>query len=153
MKIHQIDTNRTDSDALPNLRHLLIVGGGPVGLSTAEYLADSVEQVTFAGNVSEARAGETAVPVVSRAPDDAADVRAIRDAVADVDVVVAVGGDIRTFFLGHLCNQEFDPAVTVATINDPSGRDAFIAAGVEPVPVPELLADHISSHVQQAEDP
>jgi Trk K+ transport system NAD-binding subunit len=146
------DAHPADKRQPPSRRHVLIVGGGRVGMATAEYLVGSLAEVTFVGDASDSHTEESDVSTISQVPADVADVEEIRDSIGAVDLVVTVGSDSRSLFLGHLCELTFDPVVTVATLEDPDRREAYHETGLEPVSVPELLAERISHYVGGVED-
>lgn len=147
---HHRDFDQTGNRGASSQHHVLVVGGGTVGLAVADHLA-AANTVTFAGETSRNHTDHGDVSVISEVPTDAADVQALRDGLGAVDVVATIGSDSESLFLGYLCERAFEPAATVATLEDPDRRAVYHQTGIEPVPVPELLAEHVSSYVEDVE--
>lgn len=134
-------TKRDVDTATSSPANVLVVGGGALGKGIAASLAAGEAAVTFVDE--DAGEGTDGVATLSRRVTDAAGLGAVREAVGDVDAVVAAGPDSRALLVGHLSQLELDDATVVAVVDDPWRRRAFDGLDVEPVVAAEVLADAV----------
>lgn len=126
---------------------LLVAGGGRMGVATADHLVGKRRDVTFVDQSPDKPPCTADVTTVSQALSDAVAIENLHETIGPVDAVLAVGSDSESLYLGHLCDRVFCDAITLATLSDPNRRGAFTDTGVEPLPIPELLAERIVQRV------
>lgn len=138
------------ADSAPSGASVLVVGGGTTGRGIAENLAASDAAVTFVDGsaTDEPASGATdGVQTLAHRVVDAAGIRAIHDAVGDVDAVVAAGPDSHALLVGHLARRELDPSAVVAIVDDPWHRCAFDGLDLETVVTTEVLARRVQERL------
>lgn len=118
-------------------QEVLVLGGGATGLAVASELTvrgQTVALVDDAATVDRAR--ETGVT----AHESALDTATLAVDRTAATVVVATPCDARNLLLGATAPRAFGADRVVALVNDPTRREAFDAAGIETVCVPQSVA-------------
>jgi Trk K+ transport system NAD-binding subunit len=119
-----------------------VLGGGEVGVSIARELRDRDRTVVLVDESADL----PEVPTLRASPTD---VGALAEAgVTDSStVIVATRSDSRNLLIAQLVRAHFSVSRTVVVTNTSSRRDAFHAAGHDPVCVGTILADEIVERV------
>lgn len=129
---------------------LVVLGDGRRALALADGLVGSVGSITLVGDDATPGRPADGVETLPGPVENAADVRAIEDAVGPVDAVVATGSDSQALFAGYLARRELDPDVVIATVEDPERDAAFRGIGIERLDVASLLADRVRARLEHA---
>lgn len=129
---------------------LVVFGSDRRARVLAESVVGSVASVTLVHSDADPDRSADEVDVLDGAVTNAAEVRAIGEAVGPIDAVVAVGPDSEALLAGYLARLELDPDVVIATVNDPGREPAFANTGVERLNVADVLADRIRMRLERA---
>jgi trk system potassium uptake protein len=121
--------------------YIVIMGGGRVGLTLANYLVASGNDVTLiesnkglCGNV----ASELDALVICG---NGTDIKTLEEAnIPNADVFVAATGHDETNLLSSILVKEYDVPKIIARVSNPDHEEAFKKVGIHDVISPELTA-------------
>lgn len=129
---------------------LVVLGDGRRALALADGLVGSVGSITLVGDDDTAGRSTDGIETLPGPVENAADLRAIEDAIGPVDAVVATGTDSQALFAGYLARRELDPDVVIATVSDPDRDAAFSGTGIERLDVSALIAERVRTRLERA---
>ncbi|HMK54153.1 MAG TPA: TrkA family potassium uptake protein [Methanobacteriaceae archaeon] len=121
--------------------HVVIMGGGRVGLNLAHFLVSDGNDVTLiendAGLCNNAASELDALVICG----NGTDTKTLEEAnVKDADVFVAATGNDEANLLACILAKQWEIPKVIARVSDPKHGDAFKKVGIDSVISPELTA-------------